>query len=145
MSAGNWTIYNDFKNTLGQKALNLSSDAFKVALFTSTSNAGSASLSGAQYANLTNEVAAANGYTTGGVTVTPSWTASGGTLTFDTSDATWTAAGGPITARFAVVYDSTATNKDCVAFCLLDSTPADVSTSDGNTLTLQISNVFSLS
>jgi hypothetical protein len=74
----------------------------------------------------------------------PSWTRSTGTVTFDTSDASWTAAGGTITARFAVLYDNTSTNKDLVAYCILDSAPADVSISDTNTLSLQITNVFSL-
>lgn len=146
MAAGPWTIYNEAKLSLGKKVFDLSADTFKIALFTSTSNAGSASLVTAQYATLTNEVAAANGYSTGGVTPgSVTWTASGGTMTFDTGDASWTASGGSITARCAVLYDITASNKDLVAYMLLDSTPADVTISSGNTLTIQIANVFTLS
>lgn len=145
MAAGSWTIYNEFKETLGKKTLDMVNDAFKVALFTSASNAGAATLATAQYATLTNQVANANGYTTTGTSVTPSWTRSTGTVTFDTSDATWTAAGGSIVARIAVVYDNTSTNKDLIAYCLLDATPADVTTTDGNSLTLQVTNVFTLS
>jgi hypothetical protein len=144
MAAGAWTIYNEFKLTLGKKAMDLINDAFKVSLLTSSSNAGSASLTTAQYATLTNELTTANGYTAGGTSVTPSWTASSGTMTFDTTDASWTASGGSIVARFAVLYDNTSTNKDLVAYCLLDSTPADVTTSTGNSLTIQITNVFTL-
>jgi hypothetical protein len=143
-AAGPWVIYNEFKETLGKKVLDLVNDTFKVALFTSTTNAGAATLATAQYATLTNQVANGSGYTTAGTTVTPAWTRSTGTVTFDTSDATWTAAGGTITARIAVLYDDTASLKNLVAYCLLDSAPADVVVSDTNSLTLSIVNVFSL-
>lgn len=144
MAAGSWTPYNEFKNALGVKLLNLNTDSIKVALFLSTSNAGSASLATAQYATLTNQHANANGYTTGGVACAPTYSQTAGTATFDTADASWTASGGSIVARFAVVYDDTATNKDLIAYCLLDSTPADVTVTVGNTLTIQIANIFTL-
>lgn len=143
-AAGPWVIYNEFKSSLGKKLIDLSADSFKVALLTSSSNAGSAALSTARYATLTNELSTASGYTSGGVSVgTGSWTGTT-TLTFDTADATWTASGGALTARFAVLYDNTATNKDLVAYMLLDSAPADVVTADGNTLTVQVTNVVTL-
>lgn len=144
MAAGPWVIYNEFKATLGLKALNLNVDSMKVALFTSTSNAGNAALTPAQYATLTNQVAAANGYATGGVACAPTYSQAAGTATFDTADASWTASGGSIVARFAVVYDDTAANKDLIAYCLLDNTPADVTVTTGNTLTIQIANIFTL-
>jgi len=137
MAAGNWTIYNKFKLALGNKAENLGSDTFKMALFASTSNVGSASLSPATYAGATNELSTANGYTAGGVTLTSvSWTDASGTETFTCANPSWTASGGTITARFAVIYNST--SGDLVCYCLLDSTPADVSVTTGNTLTIQI-------
>ena len=144
MAAGQWVIYNEYKATLGLKALNMNTDAFKVALFLSTSNAGNAALSVAQYATLTNQHANGNGYLTGGVACAPTYSQTGGTATFDTADATWTASGGSIVARFGVLYDDTSTNKDLVAYFLLDATPADVTTTTGNTLTIQIANVFTL-
>ena len=145
MAAGAWTIYNEFKLTLGNKTVDLTNDAFKIALFQSTSNAGAATLSTAQYATLTNQVSGTNGYTTGGTSVAVTWTRSTGTCTYDTADASWTASGGSITGRFAVLYDNTTANKDLVAYMLLDSTPADVTVTDGNTLTIQVANVFTLS
>jgi hypothetical protein len=143
-AAGPWVIYNEFKETLGKKLIDLSSDTFKVALFTSTSNAGSATLATATYATLTNELANGNGYLTGGVTAAATWVRSTGTVTFDTADTTWTASGGSLTARFAVLYDSTPATKYLIAYALLDSAPADVVVSDGNSLSVQITNVFSL-
>ena len=146
MAAQAWQIYNEFKLNLGKKVIHLDTDAFNLALFLSTSNAGSVSLVTAQYANLTNEHANANGYTTGGVLVNGTYTAAGATMTFDVDDASWNATGGSITARFGVIYSNTATNKDLVCFSNLDSTPADVTVTTGNTLTIQInaSGVFTL-
>lgn len=144
MAAGNWTVYDQFKLKIGQKAINLGSDTIKMALFSSTSNVGSASLATATYAAATNQVANANGYTTAGATCAATWVNASGTETFDVADASWTASGGSITARFAVLYDST--SGDLIAYSVLDSTPADVTVTDGNTLTVQInaSGVFTL-
>ena len=110
-----------------------------MALFLSTSNLGAASTT---FAGVTNEHAAANGYTAGGVSVTLSLSGTT-TVTTDSTDASWTASGGSITARFACIYE-VAGNVLC--YCLLDSTPADVTVTDGNTLTVQIhaNGVFTL-
>ena len=144
MAASAWAVYNEWKASIGLKTMNLNTDSIKVALFQSTSNCGSVSLVTAQYATLTNQVASASGYTTGGVVCAPTYNQTAGTATFDTADASWTASGGSITARFAVVYDDTATNKDLIAYCTLDATPADVTVTTGNTLTIQIAGVFTL-
>ena len=140
-----WVLYDKFKLALGLKTESLNAaDTIKMALFTSSSNVGSASLSTATYAAATNEVSNANGYTTAGVTCAATYTNSSGTETFDVADATWTASSSGITTRFAVLYNSTSGN--LIAYSILDSTPADVSVTAGNTLTVQInaSGVFTL-
>lgn len=139
-----WTVYDQLKLKLGNKVINLGTDTIKMALFTSTSNANTTNLGTATYASLTNEVSNANGYTTAGATVTPTWSNSAGTETFTTTNASWTASGAGLTARYAVLYDST--SGDLIAWCTLDSTPADVTVSAGNSLTVQInaSGVFTL-
>jgi hypothetical protein len=141
-----WIVYNDFKLYLGRKRFALHSDTVKMALFQSTSNCGDTALATAQYPALTNEVVQANGYLTGGVTCAATWFDAAGTEIFDVADAQWTAAGGPITARFAVLYDDSEANKRLIAYCLLDSAPADVTAGDGSTLAVQISinGVFTL-
>lgn len=58
--------------------------------------------------------------------------------TFDTADAAYTASGGSITARFAYLVDTTTTPDEVVAHTLLDNSPADVTVTDTNTLTVQI-------
>lgn len=147
MAATAWRVYREFKAALGNKLVDLGAgDTIKCALFLSTSNCGDVALATAQYATLTNQHANANGYTTGGVTVAATFTQTTGTATFDTADASWTASGGSIVARFAVLYSDTAANKDLIAYCILDSTPADVTVTTGNTLTIQMnaSGIFTI-
>jgi len=139
MAAGTWTFTNSGRTSLVNGDFDLDSDTFKMALFLSTSNIGASSTT---YAGLTNEVASANGYTTGGKTLTMALSGTT-TVTVDCDDQTWTASGGSITARFAVIYE---VSGKVLCYCLLDSTPADVTATDGNTLTVQInaSGVFTL-
>lgn len=139
MAAGSWTFTNAGRTSLVNGDFDLNSDTFKMALFLSTSNIGSGSTT---YAGLTNEHSNANGYTTGGESVTLSLSGTT-TVTVDSSDAVWTASGGSITARFAVIYE---VSGNVLCYCLLDSAPADVTATTGNTLTVAIhaSGVFTL-
>lgn len=140
MAAGEWTFTNSGRTSLLDGTFDLDSDTFKMALFLSTSNLGASSTT---YAGLTNEHANGNGYTTGGSSVTISLSGTT-TVTVDSTDVTWTASGGSITARFAVIYE---VGGRVLCYCLLDSTPADVTATDGNTLSVNInaSGVFTLS
>ncbi len=143
--AGPWVLYNDFKANVFKKVFNMTSDSFKLALVTSSSNAMDATLTPAKYATFTNELSTANGYTaTGAAAGSPTITGGGATatITFDCADVSWTGSSSGFTARAAVLYDDTATNKEAVAYFLLDSAPADVTVASGNTLTVQIANVF---
>jgi hypothetical protein len=147
MAADPWIAYGTFRKYLGDGTINLDSHTFKCALFLSTSNA--ATVTNTVYGDLTNEVASGFGYTTGGEALTSTWTQAGSVVTFDSASLLWTATGGPITCRYAVIYDDTQTSpsKPLVAFCLLNNTPADVTVTDGNTLTISpnISGLFDLS
>lgn len=129
-AAGAWTFTNGGRTSLLDGTFDLDTDSFKMALFLSTSNIGASSTT---YAGLTNEHANNNGYTTGGIAVSP---ALAGTTTVTVSITTapvWTASGGSITARFAVIYE---VSGNVLCYALLDSTPADVTATDGNTLTV---------
>ncbi len=140
MAAGAWTFTNAGRTSLIDGTFDINSDSWKMALFLSTSNLGAASTT---FAGVTNEHAAANGYTAGGIAIT--LTLSGTTtVTVDIStDPVWTASGGSITARFAAIYE---VGGNVLCYCLLDSTPADVTATDGNTLTVaaHASGVFTL-
>lgn len=147
MAASAWRKYDSFPEYMGDNTIDMDNDTFKMALYLSTSNAATVTTNTVK-ADLTNEHSNANGYTTGGVTVAATWAHSGGTTTFDVADGAWTASGGTITARFAVIYDDTPTSPadPLACYSLLDTTPADVSVTDGNTLTVQInaSGVFTI-
>ena len=141
MAAGTWTFTSAGRTSLLNGTFDLDTDTFFMALFLSTSNIGAASTT---YAGLTNEHANANGYTTGGVSMGVLTLAGTTTVTVDDpADVVWTAFVGSIVARFAVIYES---GGNVLCYCLLDSTPADVTATTGNTLTvaLHASGIFTL-
>ncbi len=144
MAAGAWQIYADAKEMIMNGTMDLDSDTLRFALYNSTESP--ASTDGAY--STTNELATANGYTQGGAAATGvSVSESAGTVTLDTADPSWTASGGSITARICILYNDTTTPKQRIAYCLLDDTPADVTVTDTNTLTVEInaSGIFTLS
>lgn len=152
MAAGKWKVYEQAKLRIGNLTIDLSDTTnWKLALFLSTSNANTLSVGTGVFADLTNEHAAANGYSAGGVAlITETWTNSAGTITWTSANPVFTASGGSIVARFAVIYKNATVNtivKPLVCVCLLDVAPADVTTTTGNTLTIQMnaSGIFSLS
>jgi hypothetical protein len=141
MAAGGWVMTNGGRTLLLDGTFDIDSDTWKMALFLSTSNLGAASTT---YAGVTNEHAQANGYTTGGIAVT---LVLSGTTTVKVdidTDPIWTANGGSIIARFAAIYE---VGGNILCYCLLDDTPADVTCTDGNPLTVaaHASGVFTLS
>lgn len=150
MAAGKWKLYELAKQHLADGTFDLDSNTFKISLHTSASNANTLSGSSA-FASITNELSTANGYTAGGITLSSvTWTNSSGTMTFTCAAPVWTASGAGITARFAVIRASGTLNgivDPILAVCLLDTTPADVTATAGNTLTItpNASGLFTLS
>lgn len=147
MAAGKWKLYEQAKLDIANGLMDLDTHSFKIALFLSTSNCNT--LSGTTtLASLTNQVATANGYTQNSKAVTLTTANSGGTITVDeTTNPSWTANGGSITARFAVIYNDTHASKQALCVCLLDTAPADVTATDGNTFTItqNSSGIFTIS
>jgi len=126
---GAWSLVNGARADILSGTFVVGS-GYKVALVTSTSNI---SASSSTWAGVTNEVANANGYATGGVSVTLSQTGTTSVAVYFSSNPSWTASGGSITARWAVLYK---TGSNVVSYSLLDSAPADVVVASGNTLTI---------
>jgi hypothetical protein len=142
--AASITFYNSFREFMADGTIDLDNDTFKVMLVTS---AYTFSAAHTVKADITDEHANGNGYTTGGETLgSVTWGHSGGTATFDAANTVWTASGGSIVARRAVIYSDTAASDQLVASVLLDTTPADVTATAGNTLTLawHASGIFTL-
>lgn len=141
-AAGAWTFPNAARTDLFNGHHDLDTNTHLTALFLSTSNIGSGSTT---YAAATNEHANGNGYTTGGISMGALTLSGTTTVTVDDpADMVWTASGGSIVARFAALYKSAG---NILLYCLLDSTPADVTVTAGNTLTIALhaSGIFTAS
>lgn len=138
--AGKWKQYDKAGlNVLNGEIDMTATTNWKIALFLSTSNCNTLTVHD-KFADLTNEVATAFGYTAGGVALTNVvLSRTGNVVSFDADPAIWTASGGSITARFAVIYrnatDGTIVNP-LSSVCLLDTAPADVTATTGNTFTV---------
>lgn len=147
MAAGKWKLYEAAKLAIANGEIDLDNHSFKINLYLSTSNADT--LSGTdELSDLTNQVATAFGYTQNTKAVTITTSNSGGTITVDeTTNPVWTASGGAIVARYAVIYDDTHASDMPLCVCLLDVAPANVTATDGNTLTITInaSGLFTMS
>ncbi|MEW5810255.1 MAG: hypothetical protein AB1925_12455 [Actinomycetota bacterium] len=130
MAFDRWKVTSTTRLKLVTGQFDLDNDAFKVALFASTSNLGTASTT---FASVTNELPAANGYTPGGVAVTLDIT---GTDLLSVAFATnpkWTATGGSLVANKAALYK---VGGDVLAWLQLDDTGIDLITTVGNELEL---------
>lgn len=129
------SFYNNWKAAISDVALR--SATLKVTLHSSSYTF---SASHSVYADLTNELSTANGYTNGGLALSSvTWGQSGGTATLDAADSVWTASGGSIVARRAVIRAVGTFNSQVdplILSYLLDTTPADVTATDGNTLSI---------
>jgi hypothetical protein len=127
-------VYGGFLLSLVNKEINLNSDTLKVMLCTSTYTPDQDTH---RYkSSITNEVSG-TGYTTTGATlasVVVSYTGATNVLMLDAADTTWTTS--TITARYAVVYDSTpATDATRPLICYVDFGADVVSTAGSFTIT----------
>ena len=147
MALGSITPYDSFITELGKGSFDLINDTFKVLLTTSTYSP-SASLD-TVLSDITNEVASGGGYTTGGITITPSWSGTGGVYTFDFADIQWTGTGAGFTAHYWVLYQDTgvAGTSNLMFYGLLDATPASVTVADTQNLNVvpNASGLFTIS
>lgn len=127
------TLYYPFKAKLGDGTIDLDSNTITVSLHTSSYTPSTAH---SVTSDLTNEVGNGNGYTTGGYTLTGcTFTQTGGTAAFKSGvNPSWTGASAGFTARYAVFRAGT----NLIGYMLLDSAPADVSFSVGNTVTISM-------
>jgi hypothetical protein len=123
-------MHNAAIEKIADNTIDWENDTLQVRLYTSASNVANVTIDDAT--TLTNEVSNANGYTTGGDTVTGTVTRSTATTTLGIGTAEWNASSGNIVYRFAAIIDTTTTPDTVVAHCVADDTPADVTIVDGN-------------
>ena len=140
MAASAWIIYDEALQELGDADLAFDTGTFKVALFQSAWGPGTHAQATILYSGMTNEVTNGLGYVTGGDAITLTWaetSADSGIWRCDSDDPAWTAASGSITGiRYAVLYETG--TSICAAYCELD-TASDITVTDTNTLTIQLS------
>ena len=140
MAADALTLYDVFSQTLGREGHSLNAgDTIKASLLDSgyTPN----KVTDVSFSVIdADELATANGYTAGGLTIATTWITTASILTFDTIDLVWNATGAGITCRWAVCYNFSAAGavNDLIGYILLDNTPADVTAVAGTPLTLQL-------
>jgi hypothetical protein len=108
-------------------------DSYKMALFTSASDLAATEDT---YAGVTGEVAnnpGTTGYTTGGIAVALTKSGTTTVTIAMTTAPIWTTISANLVAKFAAIYE---VGGNILAYCLLDSGGADVTTTSGNTLTV---------
>ena len=141
MAASAWQLYNEAKKYIGNGTITLGAGVFKMVLATSASNASTFTLSA--YSELTGEISATGGYTTGGknlVPVTGQWTVGASAkqykFTYSTVGLTFTASGASLTnVKYAVIRNSTGAGAGrLLCWCQLSS--AQFTVTSPNTLTI---------
>lgn len=147
MAASAWQLYNDGKRYIGNGTIQLGLGNFKMALFTSASNASTFTIS--TFASLTSEISATGGYVTGGKALVPAtgqWTTGASAkqmkFTYSTVGLTFTASGAPLTnVKYAVIYQS---GGKLLCFCQLSSSQFTVSSPNTLTVLPAATGVFTL-
>lgn len=140
-----FTLFDEFKSDLGKAVHNFSSHTLKAVLTNTAPDVAANTI----LANIT-QIAAGNGYTTGGVTLTSvTWaetSAGSGIFQLTFADPAWTASGGDIaTHRYMVVYNDTPTSPADPLIGYVDKGSSSVITS-GQTFTWDVgtSGVFQI-
>ena len=149
MAAGDVTLFNEFKEDVGQKIHNLSTEAFKLGLVTNAVTPSSATAdprwgAGGSTNLATSQVTPGGNYSTGGPTVaSTTYAETAGVATFDGADISIASnASNPNNARWGIIYNDTSAGKEAVAFLELNGT-TDL-TAGTFAVTWSASGVFSL-
>ena len=141
MAATAWQLYNSAKSHIGNGTITLGAGVFKMVLAKAASNASTFTLS--VYGSLTNEVAAAGGYVTGGrnlVPATAQWvqgaSAKQQKFTMSSIGLAFTASGASIVdIKYAIIRNSTgSTAGKLLCWCQLSS--SNFTVASPNTLTV---------
>ena len=151
MAASAWQLYNSAKKYIGNGTITLGAGVFKMLLATSASNTSTFTIS--TYAQITGEIAATGGYTTGGKNLVPAtayWTVGASAkqykYTMSTVGLAFTASGASLTnVKYAVIRNSTgATAGKLLCFCQLSSTQFTVTSPNTLTILPAATGIFTL-
>lgn len=145
MAAESWRLYDAFMLAKNDGTIDFANDVFKVALLSdlyvpNQNTDAEFTDGGGNYIN-TNELAQANGYTTGGEVTTVTLSQTAGNINLAGTNVGWVANGGSIVPSWAVLYN--VDNNVLVAFSMLDNvnvypTPEPVYVTDTNAYNINI-------
>ncbi len=129
--------YDTFKRDLINGTIDVDGDTFISGL--SSSSYTPARTTHETVSDITNELSG-NGYSRQTLSSVALSEPATGTWMFDSADPVFTASGGSIVARWYWVFDDTPTSPadPLCHYGLIDDTPADVTVTTGNTLTLEV-------
>ena len=151
MAASAWQLYSYAKRYIGNGTITLGAGVFKMLLATSASNASTFTIS--TYAQITGEISATGGYTTGGKNLVPAtaqWTvgASAKQMKFTMSSVglAFTASGASLTnIKYAILRNSTgALAGKLLCFCQLSSSQFTVTSPNTLTVLPAATGIFTL-
>jgi hypothetical protein len=151
MAASAWQLYNSAKKYIGNGTITLGAGVFKMLLATSASNASTFTLTA--YSQITNEISATGGYTTGGKNLVPAtayWTVGASAkqmkFTMSTVGLAFTASGASLTnIKYAILRNSTgATAGRLLCFCQLSSSQFTVTSPNTLTVLPAATGIFTL-
>ena len=142
MAASAWQLYNEAKKYIGNGTITLGAGVFKMVLAKAASNASTFTLSA--YSEITNEVAAAGGYATGGRALVPAtgqWvqgaSAKQQKFTMSSIGLAFTASGASIVdIKYAVIRNSVSSAASGKLLCWCQLSSANFTVASPNTLTV---------
>jgi hypothetical protein len=137
ITTGTSVLYESYKEYLGDGTSDADNNSFVVGLTTSSYTPDAANHS--TVSDITNELSG-NGYSRQTLTSVV-WGVSGGAngqIMLDSDNPVFTASGGSLVARYWFLFDDTSGTDVLVCYGLLDNTPADVTATDGNTITITV-------
>lgn len=121
---GPFTVFDWALLKMDSGVFDLDSHAFKAVLLGSAqaiSRSFVGSSADCRYADLTDELTTANGYTAGGVTLTPSLTRpSASVVRWTAANWSWTPTGPGLIFKYLAIYDDTDANDLLLCFCDMD-------------------------
>ena len=144
--AGNWQFYSAAKRFLCNGTIDLDTDSFRLALYTSASNAATISLS--TIGSVNNEVAEGNGYSSSGKPLVSTWGAgaSAGAMRFAAAPLVWRATGGDIVGvKFGVLFKEGASAAARKLLCFTQCSASQFSVPAGLAYTITPGGLFDVS
>lgn len=138
-TTGTFNWYNKGKGKIVGGTVDFDTIDLRIALTTSTYTPDAAAHD--YLDDITNEVAGGTGYARYALVNDAKSEPTAGTWMLDSDDPTWTASGGSIVARYWILYSHDGAgdaSSELIAYGLLNSAAADVTTTDGNVLTINV-------